>query len=273
MLEWVAGWSSEPPDEGDSVVILCCHSVLRPRTGWLFAWSDIRNLVTGDDEPVYVGRLEARPVYVVELKDEPIIDGCESVSLRDVFLNSDEATAAMVGTAIQVLQWWRDHRYCGRCGQPTTFHPAERARWCGGCGIPWYARLAPCVIVVIRRVDQILLAQSVKSKGRFYSLIAGFVEPGESAEQAVAREVLEETGLEVTNVRYHRSQPWPFPHQLMLGFSADYAGGDLVLQEDELLDAQWFRPGAFPAVPPQSTIAGHLIHLMEREILAEEANR
>jgi NAD+ diphosphatase len=122
------------------------------------------------------------------------------------------------------------------------------------------------VIVVIRKGDQYLLARSSRITRHFYSLIAGFVEPGENLEQAVEREVKEETGLDVCNVRYQGSQPWPFPHQLMMGFFADYAGGELVLQEDELADAGWYAPGNTPPVPGTATIAGSLIRAMEKEI-------
>ncbi len=271
MVEWVAGWSREAPEPDAGIVALYDGSVLRSETGWLHAWSDTEAYLAEGVEPVYVGRLGGRPVYVAEVRGSRQGAALEPVHLREVFLTADDATAAMVGTAAQVAQWWRDHRFCGRCGEPTGYHPSERARWCIGCNIPWYARVAPCVIVVIRRQGQMLLAQSVRARKHFYSLIAGFVEAGESAEQAVAREVMEETGLQVTNIRYCRSQPWPFPHQLMLGFFADYVGGELVLQPDELVHADWFRPGELPAVPPDATIAGRLIRAMEEEIRAEES--
>nr|WP_152206524.1 NAD(+) diphosphatase [Marinobacter changyiensis] len=270
MIEWVAGWSREAPEPDAGIVAMCEGSVLRSETGWLHVWSDTEAHLAEGAEPVYVGRLGDRPVYVAELAGPGQRPALEPVHLREVFLTADEATAAMVGTAAQVAQWWRDHRFCGRCGEPTGYHPSERARWCGGCNIPWYARVAPCVIVVIRREGQMLLARSVRAHTHFYSLIAGFVEAGESAEQAVAREVMEETGLQVTNIRYCRSQPWPFPHQLMLGFFADYVGGELVLQRDELVHADWFRPGELPPVPPDATIAGRLIRAMEEEIKADE---
>lgn len=272
MLEWIAGWSQEAPGAEDGVVALSAGSILRPEQGWLSSWADIQGCLAAGTEPVFVGCLGDRRVYVAELAAASLDSTAELVSLREVFLTADHASAAMVGTATQVLQWWSDHRFCGRCGQPTGFHPDERARWCEVCNIPWYARLAPCVIVVIRRDDRLLLAKSSRGTRHFYSLIAGFVEPGESAEEAVAREVMEETGLQVTNIRYHRSQPWPFPHQLMLGFFCDYVDGELVLQEDELAHADWFRPGELPPVPPLSTIAGHLIHAMEKAILSGEVS-
>ncbi|MEX0605463.1 MAG: NAD(+) diphosphatase [Marinobacter sp.] len=270
MVEWVAGWSREAPEPDAGVVAICDGFILRAESGWLHAWSDARDHLAEGMEPIFVGRLGIRPVYVAEVTNASQISGLESVHLRDVFLTADDATATMVGTAAQVAQWWRDHRFCGRCGQATDYHPNERARWCTSCKIPWYARVAPCVIVVIRQEGRMLLAQSVRARKHFYSLIAGFVEAGESAEEAVAREVLEETGLQVTNIRYCRSQPWPFPHQLMLGFFADYVGGQLVLQQDELVHADWFRPGELPPVPPDATIAGRLIRAMEEEIRADE---
>ncbi|MDX1634070.1 MAG: NAD(+) diphosphatase [Marinobacter sp.] len=270
MTQWAAGWRREGPSVEDGVVALCDQAVVSRNGQWLLPWSEAGNWLDGDSEPVYVGRFEGRNVYVAEMSADAPFSASERVPLRDAVLTTASATAAMLSTAIQVQQGWRDHRYCGRCGRATGYHPAERARWCEHCRIPWYARLAPCVIVVIRRGDRFLLARSSRTRRYYYSLIAGFVEPGESAEEAVIREVLEETGLEVTNVRYRASQPWPFPHQLMLGYFADYAGGDLVLQEDELADAGWFEPGALPPVPPDTTIAGRLIQAMEREIAAQE---
>lgn len=270
MTQWVAGWRRAKPSGQDAVVALCDQSVVRHDGHWLLPWAEALRWQAGDSEPLYVGCFAGQDVYVTELSGEAPFSDTERVPLRDAVLTTDSATAAMLSTAIQVRQWWRDHQYCGRCGRTTGYHPNERARWCEHCRIPWYARLAPCVIVVIRRGDRFLLARSSRTRRYYYSLIAGFVEPGESAEEAVMREVLEETGLEVTNVRYRASQPWPFPHQLMLGYFADYAGGDLVLQEDELADAGWFEPGALPPVPPDSTIAGRLIRAMEQEIAAQE---
>lgn len=266
MTLWTPGWTMQPPGPSDLVLALAGDAVLKPEHGWLLGWPEAKPGLVADSQPVSVGYWEGRAVYVGEAEASGLSATVEPVLLRDAILMMEEAPAAMLGTAFQIHQWWRDHRYCGRCGGDTGLHPRERAKWCAFCGIPWYPRVAPCVIVVIRDHDRFLLAKSSRVKRHFYSLIAGFVEPGESIEEAVAREVLEETGLEVGNIRYQASQPWPFPHQLMLGFFADYTGGSLVLQEDELADAGWYYPGSLPPVPPETTIAGRLIRAMEKEI-------
>lgn len=270
MTQWAAGWRRHAPSDQDGVVALCDQAVVSRNDQWLLPWAEVEVWLADDREPVYVGQFEGRHIYVAELSAEAPFAENERIPVRDAVLTTASGTAAMLSTAIQVQQWWRDHRYCGRCGRTTGYHPAERARWCEHCQTPWYARLAPCVIVVIRRGDRFLLARSSRTRRYYYSLVAGFVEPGESAEEAVAREVREETGLEVTNIRYRASQPWPFPHQLMLGYFADYVSGELVLQEDEIADADWFEPGNLPPVPPASTIAGRLIQAMEQEIAAQE---
>ncbi|RBP33895.1 NAD+ diphosphatase [Marinobacter pelagius] len=261
--DWKSGWTIAGPEPRDLVLLVSGAHILKPEEGWLVSRDDPR-LVGIDADAVALGSIRERAVYVTEVPEDTA--GFELVNLREAILMREDVPTALVSTGFQVWQWWRDHRFCGRCGGETGFHPRERAKWCDTCHIPWYPRLAPCVIVVIRRNDRFLLAKNARVKRHFYSLIAGFVEPGESLEEAVAREVMEETGLAVTNVRYCESQPWPFPHQLMVGFFADYAGGELVLQEDELSDAGWYRPGDTPPVPPQTTIAGRLIRLMEREI-------
>jgi len=264
MTQWKPGWTNRAPARGDLVLAFAGSDVVIPENGWLHG-RDSKLFGNNLSDAVPLGTFGGRYVFVTELPESAVGD-LEVISLREALLVRNDAPAEMLGTGFQVWQWWRDHRYCGRCGTETGFHPRERARWCEPCGIPWYPRLAPCVIVVIRRDDRLLLAKSSRGKRPFYSLIAGFVEPGESLEAAVSREVKEETGLDVTNIRYHASQPWPFPHQLMVGFFADYAGGDLVLQEDELADADWFLPGDTPPVPPETTIAGRLIRAMETEI-------
>lgn len=264
MSQWKPGWKTAPPAAGDLILALHGQGIVKPSSGWLHAANGAL-FSQGMPEAVSLGSLGECGVFVTEVPEDAAA-GREVIPLRDALLMMEDAPAAMLGTGFQVWQWWRDHRYCGRCGELTGFHAVERAKWCDACGIPWYPRLAPCVIVVIRRADRLLLAKSSRVKRHFYSLIAGFVEPGESLEEAVKREVKEETGLDVNNIRYHASEPWPFPHQLMVGFFADYAGGELVLQEDELADADWFLPGDTPPVPPQTTISGRLIRAMEKEI-------
>jgi NAD+ diphosphatase len=137
--------------------------------------------------------------------------------------------------------------------------PNERAMKCPSCSLLAFPRLAPAMITLVTRGDEALLARGVQFRGPMYSCLAGFVEPGESLEGAVVREVREEVGVEVTNVRYQGSQPWPFPHSLMVGFRAEWAGGDIVCDPTEILDAQWYRRDELPNIPPSISIARKLI--------------
>jgi len=266
MDSWSPGWSVRPPAPADRLLAFAGTSVLRNGQHWLMHWQDGAGSLASGAAPVYLGQWGGESVYVAEVEPDRLAATVEAIPLREALLATADAPVDMLGLGFQVSQWWRDHQFCGRCGHPTEIHPRERAKWCEPCGVPWYPRVAPCVIVVIRRGERMLLARSSRVKRHFYSLIAGFVEPGETLEHAVVREVREETGLDVTAVRYQGSQPWPFPHQLMVGFFADYAGGELVLQQDELADAGWFVPGNLPPVPPETTIAGRLIRAMAREI-------
>ena len=263
-IQWSPGWTTKAPEQGDLVLALSGSGIFKPDDGWLQTLESIPDK-PGNAGFVSLGSVNGRPVFVTQVP-ESLVVGRDVVPLRDALMMISDVPAAMLSTGFQVWQWFQDHQYCGRCGGSTVFHPRERAKWCNNCNIPWYPRLAPCVIVVIRKQDRYLLAKSSRVKRHFYSLIAGFVEPGESLEAAVAREVKEETGLDITNIQYQASEPWPFPHQLMAGFFADYAGGELVLQEDELADAGWFLPGSRPPVPPDTTISGRLIRDMEIRI-------
>jgi len=159
------------------------------------------------------------------------------------------------------VAWNRDHAFCGRCGRPTEAHAADRARVCGSCKLMAYPRLTPAIITLVERDDgKALLAWGRLFPGRFYSALAGFVEPGESLEQCVIREVREEVGIEVTDIRYFGSQPWPFPHSLMIGFTARYAGGDLTIQDAEIVEADWYSHDDLPPSPRGGmSIAGWLI--------------
>lgn len=158
------------------------------------------------------------------------------------------------------LNWREAVRFCPACGAPLENHPSENAEVCPSCGKVQYPRIEPCVIAVICRGDEILLLRHVQRNRDIWCCLAGFVEAGESLEQALVREVREETGLEIENIRYAGSQSWPFPDQLMVGFYADYKSGEIKLQEDEIMAAKWFRKDDLPVHPAPGSISWNLIH-------------
>lgn len=208
----------------------------------------------------YLGELDQRPCYVVEMElAEWLPDGYEWTGLRSQMgLISDELFE-LAGRALQIVNWYNFHRYCGRCGGPTRPHHSERAMVCEPCQHEFYPRLSPCVIMVITRGDHCLLARNAKFPRAYYSALAGFIEAGETVESALHREVKEEVGITVSNLQYFGSQPWPFPGQLMLGFHAEYESGEIVVDGEEITDAQWWRFDQLPMVPPESTLSGRLI--------------
>lgn len=185
----------------------------------------------------------------------------DMVDLRQAFAILDEADWVMAGRAQQILGWEHDHRFCGRCGSATERHTSERSMSCPGCGMMSFPRLTPAIITLVEREDgRALLAWGRQFPGRFFSALAGFVEPGESLEETVEREIKEEVGIGVSDIRYFGSQPWPFPHSLMIGFQARYLHGDLKLQESEIVEADWFHAHELPPVPKgRMSIAGWLI--------------
>jgi NAD+ diphosphatase len=202
-------------------------------------------------------------VDIPEGTDEP--DEHMWVPLRGLYGKVEDPLWTIAGRAEQIVSWDRTHRFCGRCGSPTMPQTNERARKCSSCDLLAYPRLSPAVITLLTRtaddgVEEALLAWGRQFPGRFYSTLAGFVEPGESLEQCVAREIKEEVGVDVKDITYFGSQPWPFPNSLMLGFTARYAGGDIVLQEEEIVDAKWFRADDLPPIPRgRMSIAGWMI--------------
>jgi NAD+ diphosphatase len=179
--------------------------------------------------------------------------------LRSLFAACGETLFGIAGRAVQVVAWDETHRFCGRCGAATTRASDERSRKCPACALSAYPRIAPAIIVLVRRGEEALLARGSRFPMPMYSTLAGFVEPGESLEETVAREVREEVGIEVADVRYFGSQPWPFPHSLMVGFTATWAGGELKVDGAEILDAQWYPRDALPMMPPKPSIARRLI--------------
>lgn len=194
------------------------------------------------------------------MMDTVTIDGQE-MSIRECFATCDEATVLRVAREKALLEWHARTKFCGCCGTELVEHDTLTAMVCPKCGNLIFPRIEPCIIVLITREDgKILLARHVQRNQDIYACIAGFMEAGETAEQAVRREIREETGIEVKNIRYFGSQSWPFPAQLMLGFTAEYAGGELSLQADEIADARWFDRDNCPASPRPGSIAYRLIH-------------
>jgi NAD+ diphosphatase len=206
----------------------------------------------------FLGTLDGMPCVAVE--DEGTDADDAFVGLRDLWGIVDEPVWAIAGRAVQVVAWDRAHQFCGRCGQPTEPLADERARRCRQCGLTVHPRLAPAVIVLVERADgRALLARNARFPEGMYSCVAGFVEPGETLEETVHREVREEVGIEVGDLRYFGSQPWPFPHSLMIGFFAKFASGELVPDGEEIADAAWFSTSDLPALPGEISIARALI--------------
>jgi len=180
--------------------------------------------------------------------------------LRKLMNKLDALTWNLAGRATQLVDWMRDNQHCGRCGAPMSRVAGERAMRCALDGFSAYPRLSPAVIVLIEHPDgRALLARNVGWPMPMYSTLAGFVEPGESLEDTIRREMLEEVGVEIGQITYFGSQPWPFPNSLMLGFIAMWKGGNIVLAEDEIADAQWYSPDDLPMIPPSPSIARALI--------------
>ena len=210
----------------------------------------------------YLGCLDGRHCYSAELPDEAKESGgLRFANLHMLYGSLDEATHAIAGRAVQIVDWDRTHQFCGACAEPTEVSEADRSRSCPKCKVPMYPRLSPAMIVSVEREDEILLARSPHFPPGIMSVLAGFVEPGESAEHAVEREVFEETGIYVKNVQYFSSQAWPFPNSLMLGFRAEYDRGDIQIDGVEITEAAWFRARDMPNFfPGRVSISQWLIH-------------
>jgi NAD+ diphosphatase len=210
-------------------------------------------------QPLLVGQWQGLPCYAAELDALPTLPAGEATPLRAIFGQAGEAAFALAGRAVQLLDWQKNHRFCGQCGTPTTRQCGELAMICPACGLLVYPRLSPAVMVLVRHGDQLLLARSPRFKPGVYSALAGFVEAGESVEECARREVREEVGIEIANLRYFASQPWPFPNSLMLAFFADYAGGTIRPDPEEIEAADWFTLDRLPTLPEPISISRRLI--------------
>lgn len=209
----------------------------------------------------FLGEQGGVPCFSAHLADdaEPPT-GWSFFDLRALFGRTPHELMLLAGRAVQIAEWDRTHQFCGACGTRTEPHPVSRARRCPVCKLEQYPRVAPAMIVCVERGPEVLLARGPHFPPGIYSTLAGFVDPGESAEQAVHREVFEETGVRVQNIRYYGSQPWPFPHSLMLGYWADYESGDIVPEEGEIEHAAFFHVDALPKMfPGRFSVAQQLL--------------
>jgi NAD+ diphosphatase len=221
---------------------------------------------------LYLGLYRGQHCYAAEIPEsQSLPEGWRLLGLRDLFGMVETTLAALSGRAYQIIDWDRNQQYCSRCGTPMRPRENERARVCPACHFTSYPPVSPAIMILMTRGREILLARkSIWPAGRF-SALAGFVEPGETLEDTVIRETREEVGVEVRNIRYFGSQPWPFPHSLMVAFTAEYAGGEIKPDGEEIEEARWFDASQLPKLPPGISISRRLIDTVAARLSAGKA--
>jgi NAD+ diphosphatase len=254
--------------ESDSFILFYSSQVLVRDKDILWSLDQIRDHLDDSADLILLQRDADTSVIAVSLQqDISDILQAEAKSLRSLLSYTDQEKFLLAGRASQLVDWYKSHKFCGTCGTQTIHHGNERTLVCKNCSLHFFPRISPCVIMLVTKGDKMLLAQSSRYKSTFYSCLAGFIEIGETPEQTVYREVKEEVDLQVKNVRYISSQSWPFPSQLMLGFLAEYDGGEIVPDPSEIADARWFDIDSLPNVPSEKiSVAGKLIRTFIDEV-------
>ncbi len=221
--------------------------------------NDLNDLNISPVHTHYLGTLEGHPCKCAEVKYVDEHEEMVFMDLRSLYEILDEDLFLLAGRAIQIINWDKNHRFCGKCGTLTEKHENEMAKICPECGFTSYTRISPAIITAIIRDDKILMAKHSYGFKNRYSLIAGFIEAGETLEEGVKREVMEEVGLKVKNIKYFGSQPWPFPHSLMVGFTANYESGEIKVDGKEIVEAKWCDVEEIAPTPSKMSIASELI--------------
>lgn len=245
---------AEPLHPARSLIAFCLDQEILPEQQW-------RYVSERAGQPVYCARSFDWQDWPQEFPERFLRTG-----FRALLPELDQNDFELIAAASQLLTWDQDHNFCSRCGSKTRMHPHENAMCCDRCSYRQYPRINPCIIVLITRGNEVLLARNANFKTGYFSCIAGFIEPGESAEQAVRREIFEEVGVGVKQIRYHASQSWPFPHSLMLGFICEYDSGDIKVDGHEIVEARWGRLEDFPLKPGSFAISGQLMQAFAEQI-------
>lgn len=232
---------------------------------WTFEHLDVQllhdfQLLLVEEKPSGYVAVQGTSILADQLK-------AENRSLRSLLFVQQDYDFSVIGKASQIIDWYGSHQFCGSCGGSTEHHEIERAVCCLKCNNRFYPRINPCAIVLVVRGRKVLLARSARFRTGFYSCLAGFIEIGETAEETVLREVKEEVGICVNNVRYIKSQSWPFPSQLMLGFIAEYESGEIEPEPEEIEEADWYDIDQLPNIPlPGISVAGELIQYYSEQV-------
>jgi NAD+ diphosphatase len=234
--------------------------LVRSDTSTLPTFGDQFSFMRASDETLFIGSIGNTQFFASKVPaDIEPPDGWCFTSLRSLFGIVAEDLVAAIGTAIHLLEWDANSQFCGRCSAATALKEDERAKLCPECGLLIFPRISPAIIVAVLDHGRILLGCNKRHTKAMYSLVAGFVEAGENLEQAVKREIREEVSVEVENIQYWGSQPWPFPDSLMIGFTAEYKSGAIKVDGEELIDAGWFSPDSMPLIPPCGSISRKII--------------
>lgn len=232
-------------------------------------YAEIIKLGISLESSIYIGELNNVDCYGGELNiDEHsrLANGdYKFITLRALFETMESEIFFAAGRAYQMMQWNNNTCFCGRCGSKNEQKKDERAKKCPSCGLVSYPRISPAIIVAVVKGDKLLLAHNANFPAGRFSVIAGFVEVGETFEQCVMREVNEEVGIRVKNIKYFGSQPWPFPDSLMVGFTAEYDSGEIQVDNKEIAEANWFKADELPNTPSNNSIARKLIDWFAHE--------
>jgi NAD+ diphosphatase len=254
------------PESVDNALYFVFHgndllTDMRASEPCLLPGAEIRFLAPAPVRQQFLGYWFDQPCFAREIdRSTPLGSDAYMVgNLYNILGRVSEDMFALAGRAQQLLAWQRDNSFCGNCGDKMQRHEQEMAMSCEPCSSMIYPRISPCIIVLVTRGEDMLLARNANFPVEMFSTLAGFIEAGETVEECLVREVKEEVSVDVDDIRYFKSQSWPFPNQLMLGFFAEYTGGEIVCEDQEIAEAHWYKPDDLPMTPPSTSISGQLI--------------